>query len=178
MLDIIVGSRARTEILRLLFTPERPMLRLRELAALSGLSVPTLSCDLRKFAAGELVIRERRGREIFCFANDMHPFFQPLCDLVRMTYGTISALLSALSGDDILDVYLAGDCLNRPTAPLEILILSERPYRKINRRLIPVGNGLGRDIRIQVMTPRNFSAMHNHSQWHALKKFEAKKSMN
>ena len=174
MLEVIIGSRSRREILRLLFTPERPVLHLREMSRFAQLSPPALSRELNKLAAIGLVTITRSAAVTRYQATAEHPFFQPLCDLVRREYGIIDAITAALAGDSINAAWIIGDGLTRPTEPLEIRIQSDLPFREINKRLIPVGNSIGREIRFRVVPPEDAPDKRHREKWFALWQSEAK----
>ena len=87
MLQKLLGSQARAEILKNLFTQEHKSIHLRELSRLSGLSAPVLQRELRQLEALGIVTIQKDGNRVkFSTAN-----------------GTAHA------GSDI-DLFVIGDC--------------------------------------------------------------------
>ena len=82
MLDKLIGSRSRAEILKRLFTPETPAIYLRRLARETGFSAPVVHRELRTLLELGLVRQNSDGNRINFSANPEHPFFEPLCELV------------------------------------------------------------------------------------------------
>ena len=82
MLDKLIGSKSRAEILRLLFTPEAPACYLRKLARKAGYSAPVIHRELRNLLEIGLVRQNSDGNRINFSANREHPFHEPLCELV------------------------------------------------------------------------------------------------
>lgn len=84
MLDKLIGSKSRAEILKRLFTPEKPSIYLRRLAREAGFSAPVVHRELRTLLELGLVRQNSDGNRINFSANGGHQFFQPLCELVAL----------------------------------------------------------------------------------------------
>lgn len=82
MLDKLIGSKSRAEILKRLFTPKNPSIYLRRLAREAGFSAPVVHRELRTLLELGLVRQNSDGNRINFSANCEHPFFAPLCELV------------------------------------------------------------------------------------------------
>ncbi len=72
----------RAEILRLLFTNPRQELYVRQLAALSFLSLHTVQRELANLHAAGLVLSRSNGYHRFYRANPRHPLYTTLRRLV------------------------------------------------------------------------------------------------
>ena len=85
MLDKLIGSKSRAEILKRLFTPEKPSIYLRRLAREAGFSAPVIHRELRNLLDLGLVHQNTDGNRINFSANRKHPLFPVICKLVEKT---------------------------------------------------------------------------------------------
>ena len=85
ILQRIIGSQIRAEILRLIFTPDAPTFYLRKLAREAGLSAPVIHRELRNLLELGLVHQNTDGNRINFSANRKHPLFPVICKLVEKT---------------------------------------------------------------------------------------------
>ncbi len=82
MLEEIIGSKSRTEILKRLFTADKPAIYLRRLAREAEVSAPVMHRELKKLVELGLVQQNSDGNRINFSANPDHPLFGVLCELV------------------------------------------------------------------------------------------------
>jgi len=73
----------RAEVLRLLFTNRDQELYTRELARLSFLALRTVQDELAKLEALELILSRNNGYQRFYRANQKHPLYRNLAELIR-----------------------------------------------------------------------------------------------
>ena len=85
MLDKLIGSKSRAEILKRLFTPEKPSIYLRRLAREAGFSAPVIHRELRNLLDLGLVHQNTDGNRINFSGNRKHPLFPVICKLVEKT---------------------------------------------------------------------------------------------
>ena len=96
MLKQLLGSQARAEILKNLFTSERKHVHLRELSRLSNLTAPVLQRELRQLAQLGIVTAQKDGNRLNFSANAECPLYHLLCELVAQTEGEDGILRAAL----------------------------------------------------------------------------------
>ena len=84
ILQRIIGSQSRAEILRLLFTPDAPTFYLRKLAREAGLSAPVIHRELQSLLELELVRQNSDGNRVNFSANTGHLLYPVLCELDRL----------------------------------------------------------------------------------------------
>jgi len=103
MTDIsaVVSSRVKAELLRLLFGLGRPEVHLRELARQSGLALATVQQELRRLTRTGLVTARRDGNRVYYQANEKHPLYPDLRNVVLKTNGLINVLQQALEHKEI-----------------------------------------------------------------------------
>ena len=97
MLQKLLGSQGRAEILKNLFTPEHKSAHLRQLARLSGISAPVLLRELNQLVSLKLVVAQRDGNRVNFSANVDSPLFNTLCELVLKTEGAAGILKEAFA---------------------------------------------------------------------------------
>jgi uncharacterized protein len=86
-LSVILSSRVRAEIFRLLFGLEMKELHLREMERQAGLSLGTIRQDLQKLVKLDLVKSRRDGNRLYYRANTEHPLHAEIRQLVLKTAG-------------------------------------------------------------------------------------------
>ena len=92
MLQKLLGSQARAEILKKLFTGDGRCFYLREFSRVTGISAPLLSRELRNLAAMGLILITEDGNRINFTANKEHILYSVLCELIDKSCGPIELL--------------------------------------------------------------------------------------
>ena len=82
VLDVLF-PRVRAELLRLLFAEPQQHRYVRELMNMSGLALHTIQDELRKLNALGLIVTWSNGYHRFYRANQDHPLFESLLQIVR-----------------------------------------------------------------------------------------------
>ncbi len=77
-LERLFLSRARGEVLRLLFGLGRHSVHLRALERQTSLTYSALRQELKKLASLDLVVPRRDGNRLYYSANEAHPLFWDL----------------------------------------------------------------------------------------------------
>lgn len=81
----VLFPKVRAEILRLLFGPPQKERYVRELMALSGLTLSTVQDELRKLSALQLVTSRRSRSRRFYRANTNHALFPDIVHIVEVS---------------------------------------------------------------------------------------------
>ena len=101
-------SKARGEIIRLLFADPEVSLHLRDLARQSGLAVGTIQGEVANLKEAELLLEERDGNRLYFRANQGNPLFPELQAIAHKTSGIpekISEALTPLEGIEFAFIY-------------------------------------------------------------------------
>lgn len=158
---MLTKSRVRGDVLTLFFLdPEEPHY-LRELQRRLGGSVGTLARELVRFAQDGLLLREKRGREVFYRLNKAHPLFQEIRGIVEKTRGIPLRLMEGLRPiKSIRRAYLYGSFAKGNAAAhsdIDLLLVGEET--PTSRKLIKnLETRFGRSINASVFTEREFEA--------------------
>lgn len=164
MLQKIIGSHARAEILKSLFTDKHPSFHLRELARHAQLSAPVLQRELRQLTALGLVVPVKDGNRLNFTAAQDHPLFYVLCDLVSKTDGIEGALKTALDNEAIECAFIFGS-IAKGTATaqsdIDVFIIGNLGLRDVTRMTHSAVEQIGREINPYVITKDDFIKRRN-----------------
>jgi predicted nucleotidyltransferase len=158
MVDI-VSSRAKAEILRLLFGLRPPELHLRELARQSGLSLGTIQQELKRLVGAGLVLARRDGNRVYYQANREHPVHGELRGLVLKTDGLAGVLERALQDPGTALAFVFGSIASgeaRAGSDIDLFVVGSLGLRRLAKLLSGVAEELGREINPHVMTADEF----------------------
>jgi hypothetical protein len=82
---VLIFSRVRAEVLRLLFTTPKKRRHVRELAQLCDASAGTMHEELAILSAAGLLSSRSNGYHRLYWPNPHHPLFEPLLKMVRIS---------------------------------------------------------------------------------------------
>ena len=157
----ILFGRLRGEVLALLINdPTRP-LYLREIVRLTGASPGTLQRELGTLAKSGLVLRERRGRQVYYRANSSAPAFPELRGLVRKTMSGPAILRSALVplSDRIRAAVVFGSMARGELtagSDIDLMVVGEVELSEVLEALRPAEAELGTEINAVVYLPEEY----------------------
>lgn len=157
--DLLLGGAARRGILaRSFLTPDREFY-LRELARDTGLAVRSIQVELDRLREADLLLERRDGNRRYFRANQSHPLFRPVREIVLKTDGLASVLQDAL-GNDGVDLALVYGSIAAESATaasdIDLLIVGSLGLRAAVRRLRPAQDTLGREINPNVWTSSEY----------------------
>ncbi len=169
MLQKLLGSQARAEILKNLFTAERRTVHLRELSRLSQLSAPVLQRELRQLTMMGLVIARKDGNRVNFTANADNPLFPLLCELVLKTEGAIGILRNALANILAEFVFSFGSTANgtaNTDSDIDLFVIGECGLREVTRHIHAVADKIKQEINPYVISRVDFlSRLHKHDHF-------------
>lgn len=96
MLAVILSSKIRAEIFRLLFGSDNAALHMREIERKSGFSIGTVQRELKKLVELDLIIKRKDGNRVYYEANRYNPIYNDICNVTQKTVGLIHILQKAL----------------------------------------------------------------------------------
>jgi DNA-binding transcriptional ArsR family regulator len=155
LLAKVLSSRVRAGIFEALFGHAREGIHLRELQRRVGLSLGAVRQDIEKLAEMGLVIRRRDGNRLYYRANESHPIFPDICQMVLKTVGLADVLARALRDDDIKSAFIFGSVaqgVEKSESDIDLFIVGAIGLRKVSSLLSGIGNRVGREINPHVLT--------------------------
>jgi predicted nucleotidyltransferase len=159
MLQKLLGSQARAEILKKLFTGAGQSFYLREFARITGISAPLLSRELRNLASMGLVLIAEDGNRINFTANKAHVLYSVLCELVDKSCGSVE-LLRKIFADSSADLIFVFGSQAKGTAnaqsDIDIFVIGDCGLREITKRLQQISNKITQEINPYVISKAEF----------------------
>lgn len=159
MLQQIIGSQGRAQILKMLFALDQKRIHLRELARLTNLSAPVLQRELRQLAATGLVIAEKDGNRMNYSANDRHTLYPVLCELVRKTEGYEAVLAECFADCAAQFVFIFGSFAKgnaKPDSDIDLFVIGDCGLREVTRRIHSAAERINSEINPYVISQSDF----------------------
>lgn len=160
MLQKLLGSQARAEILKNLFTQEHKSIHLRELSRLSGLSAPVLQRELRQLEALGIVTIQKDGNRVKFSANDDNLLYPLLCELVLKTEGPAGILKDAFADSPALFVFIFGSTANGTAhagSDIDLFVIGDCGLRDVTKRIHTAADKIGQEINPYVISQNDFT---------------------
>ena len=170
MLDSLITSKMRVQILmRLFFNPDSRAY-LRELAAEFDASPGHLRTELKQLTKGGLLSSEREGRQVKYYAETSHPLFPELQSIVRKAFGMDRILQSIIERLGKLEAaYLMGDYAEgRDTGIIDLVLVGNIDQHNLTDLTTKTEHHFARRIRPLVVTADEFDAMQEKSRRESL----------
>jgi DNA-binding transcriptional ArsR family regulator len=155
----ILSSRVKGEIFRLLFGLSGKELHLRELERQSGMAVGTVRQELQRLVRLELVAARRDGNRLYYRANQQHPLYPEIHNLVLKTAGLVDVLREALEQEDIQAAFVFGSvgrAEEGAASDVDLMVIGRIGLRQLSRRLSAVADQLGRVVNPHILTADEF----------------------
>lgn len=154
-------SEAKAEVLRLLLLDPQRSFYQREVAERTGLRIRAVQQALEPLVDAGILLREKRGSQVFYRANADCPVMPELTGLIVKTVGIARPLRDALEplSDEIAVALLFGSFASgqfRPDSDIDLLVVGSASPRAVMRALRPAAAALGREINPVAMSVDEF----------------------
>lgn len=159
-LEMLLTSKARAEILRLLFSDAPANPHLSELARHTGLTVRAVRQEIQKLKKLDLLKERRDGNRLYYEANRAHPIFPEIQNLVLKLVGPVPILRGILKNSEVLIAFLFGSVARKEekaTSDIDLIVIGNLGKRKLFSLLGNAAEKLGREINPHVYTAEEFS---------------------
>jgi len=157
----LLSPRGRAEIFRLLFGPAGEELHVRGLERRTGLSDATVRQELKKLSRLGVVEARRDGNRAYYRANNAHPLYPDIRNLVLKTSGLTDVLREALGGAEDIELAFVFGSLASNTAKahsdIDLMGIGTIGLRQLGKRLSGIEAKLGREVNTHVLTPQAFA---------------------
>jgi predicted nucleotidyltransferase len=131
----------------------------RELVRLTGLAPRTVHQEIEKLVGADLLVERRESNRRYVQANQRHPLFRPLREIILKTDGLGDVLREALGSEGVEFAFVYGSiAAAEPSAEsdVDLMIVGSLGLREAVRRLGPAHDALGREINPSVWTKHEF----------------------
>ena len=155
----ILSSKVRAEIFRLLFGFDQRELHVRAIERQAGLALATIRQELKKLVQLDLVQARRDGNRLYYRANELHPLYGEIRNIVLKTSGLVEVLKKALNKESICMAFIFGSIPNgtaKAESDVDTFVIGNIGLREITRMLSGISEKIGREINPYVMTKEEF----------------------
>jgi len=158
-LAVLLSSRVRAEIFRILFGINQSEYHLRDIQRRSGLAIGTVRQEAKKLEKLGLIIKQQDGNRTYYRANENHSLYITLHTLVLKTSGLTEILQKALSIESIKFAFVFGSIASgkeNANSDIDLFILGDIGLRSVSKLLKEPGQTIGREINPHIMTIDEF----------------------
>jgi DNA-binding transcriptional ArsR family regulator len=158
-LSILLSSRARAEIFRLLFNGSEEELHIREIQRRSGLNDSTIRQELRKLAELGLVSGRKDSNRIYYSANKNNPLYQDIQNLVIKTSGLVDVFKGPLQDNRIEIAFMFGSIPKggmNAGSDVDIMIIGDIGLRDLSGLLSGIPERIGREVNPYILSRAEF----------------------
>lgn len=155
LLSDLLSSKARAEVLRLLFGPALSELHGRELARRSTVSEASLRQELGKLRRLGIVSARRDGNRLYYRAARAHPLYFELHRLVLKTSGLVEVLRQALQNENVKVAFVFGSAAEGTTtaaSDIDLMVIGPTTIRRLAVALHDVAEQVGREVNPHVLS--------------------------
>jgi predicted nucleotidyltransferase len=159
-LSALLGSEARAAVLsRLLLQPDTEM-HVRDLVRATGFSPRSISKEVERLTGAGFLLERRSSNRRYLRANQRHPLFRPVREILEKTIGIVPTLRAVLSEEaDIKLALLFGSAAagtEKAESDIDLLVVGTVSLGRTIALTRPVQEKLGREVNPIVMTTREF----------------------
>lgn len=161
MLDSLITSKMRVQILMRLFLNPEHRTYLRELAQDFHASPGHVRSELRQLADAGLLSSEREGRQVQYRAERSHPLFPELQSMVRKALGMdqiVDSIVERLG--DVDAAYVTGDYASgRDSGIVDLVLVGDINMENLSDLVAKTERYIKRKIRVLVLTQAEFGKL-------------------
>jgi DNA-binding transcriptional ArsR family regulator len=161
MLDGIITSKTKINLLVKLFLNPAMKAYLRELAKEFNLSTNSVRTELNILTQNNILKAERDGRNVYYRANSEHPLFPEISSMVRKITGIdrlASSVIERLG--NLEEVYLIGDyARGMDTGIIDVIFIGRINREQLDDVVMKTERYIERKIRPLVLTTEEFNRL-------------------
>ena len=158
-LSILLSSRTRAEIFRLLFSGLQEELHIREIQRRSGLNDSTIRQELKKLADLDLISGRKDSNRIYYSANKENPLYHEIQNLVIKTSGLVDVLKASLKDKRIRIAFVFGSIPRgeiNSESDVDIMVIGEIGLRRLSGLLSGISERIGREVNPYILNRAEF----------------------
>jgi DNA-binding transcriptional ArsR family regulator len=161
VLEGVISSRTKAQILVKLFLNPGLRAYLRELASEFGVSTNSVRLELNQLTEHDLLVSEREGRNVYYHANTQHPLFPELSSIVRKITGIDGLVTSVLKRLGNLEAaYLTGDYAEgKDTGVIDVVLIGDIDREQLEDVTRKTERYIQRKIRPLVLSLDEFESL-------------------
>jgi DNA-binding PadR family transcriptional regulator len=166
MIDSLITSKTRIKLLIRFFLNPNSKSYLRELANEFGESTNSVRVELNRLADAQILKSESEGRRKVYQANDKHPLFSDIQNIVKKTLG-LDQLVERLTSQlgDLKQAFLVGDYAKGiDSGIIDLVLVGEVDKEYLDKLVTKTETLIHRKIRTLVLTEDEFENLRE-KQW-------------
>lgn len=155
----LLSSRVKAEIFRLLFGSVKNELHVREIERRSGFAEATVRQELKRLLRLGVVESRRDGNRTYYRANDRHPLYPDIRNLVLKTSGMVEVLGERLDSSTVKLAFVFGSVAagsEKAESDIDLFVIGDTTLRQVGKMLSGISTTLGREINPHVFTRDEF----------------------
>lgn len=159
MLEKLLTSQSRSEIMRLLFDGQEREFYLRELEKLMGTAISSVQKEVKHLSDLDLIKSRRDGNRLYYKANTNHPIYSELVSIVEKTVGISALLKKAIEKPQIECAFIFGSLAKnkeRAASDIDLVVIGDIGMRTLSKLLAPIQEKVGREINPHIYTAQEF----------------------
>ena len=159
LLSDILSSRVRADILQLLFNGRQQEFHIRAIERKSTVTFNAIRQELKKLSGLDLVNSRRDGNRLYYRANNNHPLYPVLSELVAKTVGFKALLKHALSVPEIQLAFIFGSLARyeeRAESDIDLMVIGDISLRRLSSLLSGLEKKTGREINPHIFSNKEF----------------------
>lgn len=159
-LAVLLSSKVKAEVLRLLFVTRDQELHVREIARRATLSEATVRQELTRLAGLGIVAARRAGNRAYYRANPDHPLYPEIRNLVLKTSGLVDVLRTQLEHPKIRIALVFGSIAagkERATSDVDLMVIGSIGMRDLSGLLSGTQELLVREVNPHILSEAEFA---------------------
>jgi DNA-binding transcriptional ArsR family regulator len=161
MLEGIIGSKTKVNLLVKMFLNPAMKAYLRELATEFDVSTNSVRTELNTLTENDILIAERDGRNVYYRANTKHPLFPEISSMVRKLTGIDELANSVIERLGNLEaVFLSGDyARGQDTGIIDMVLIGDIDKEQLDDVITKTEKYIKRKIRPLVLAQKEFDQL-------------------
>ena len=160
MLEALITSRTRRDLLALLFTNPDLEFYMREISRKINSEINAVRAELQSLEDAGVLASERKGNLKYFRVNKKCPIFDELRKIIIKTEGVGSAVRDALTGSNARFSFIFGSCAKGtevPASDVDLMVIGDIPrMEEFNEKLSNAERRIGRDINYSIYPEGEF----------------------
>lgn len=155
LLAEILSSKVRAEIFRILWGSAPVECHLRDLERRAGMTVGSIQQEVKKLAGLGLLEKRIDGNRAYFKANQAHPLYEDIRQLVLKTVGVADVFREALTHDKIQGAFVFGSVAQgtaNALSDIDLFVIGSIGLRELSKLLKGPAQSLGREINPHILT--------------------------
>lgn len=161
LLAKILSSQVRAEVFRILFNKAQPGFHLRDLQRKSGVSIRAMQKEISYLKELDLISLTRDGNRLYIKANDEHPLFKEICQIVEKTSGIseqLRTMLQTLTGIDAAFIFgSVAKGKEKSHSDIDLIVIGEVGLRTLAPKLKKITDQTGREVNPHIYSKKSWT---------------------